>query len=768
MRQIFRIKARFVLLTLAGLAAIFFLEYLGFLSILDNQVYDLSFRIRGSREPGSHIVIVAVDEKTLARLGKWPLRRTHYADLLGRLKGASAVGFDIILAEPSPDDRVLADSIKKQGRVVLPVYVDSQLRRIDPLPGFSPAGVGHIHVEQGVDGLIRTIFHTLIHEGRQVRSLSSVVHELSSGEVIAGGMAGHTGATEGSQKELSQRDLMLINYYGPPGTFQRVSFSDVVEGRVEPAFFNGKIVIVGLTAVGIESELLTPFSDKRNRMAGAEVHASALNNLLDGRPLRKVDPAMRWAGAFLLAILYFLLFLGLSEKTAAAKWVLSFTFVTGAVVLLFWCYNLWLPPALFYLTITFVFGMTYIIRLDQAVDNLDREYGVVLSHLRWRKDERELPVSDKGLLGLFSTGGINARIKTLDKITGQLLIEKTLTDVTLLSDVYGIIVFGHNGSALLANDRARGLFAAIPLRELTMENLLEGLVPFVLEEFSPAKYLGDIRNSRSATPLTVSVAQPTRTFLKMDVAPVCVDEEDYFLFVFTDVTQIKEAEIRKGEMVSVVSHELKQPLSAILGFSELIMYMPGGKEKEYAGIINQEGERMSRFINTFLDISRLESGRQAPVITSVDLPELINDAVGAMTPRAKENEMVISMEIPKAMKHFMVDRDLLKQCIMNLIENAIKYSPPAKGIVVRVLDGEDQVAVEVRDNGYGIRKEDQPSIFEKFFRGSTATARGLQGSGLGLSFVKEAVETLGGSVHFESDEGTGTTFTITLPRSKKE
>jgi two-component system, OmpR family, phosphate regulon sensor histidine kinase PhoR len=263
--------------------------------------------------------------------------------------------------------------------------------------------------------------------------------------------------------------------------------------------------------------------------------------------------------------------------------------------------------------------------------------------------------------------------------------------------------------------------------------------------------------------LTIEVGQAPRAFFKMDIASLQVDGNQYHLVVFTDITDIKETELRKGEMVSVVSHELKQPLTAIMGFSELITLTSEGKQKDYASLINREGQRMSRFINAFLNITRLESGKQEPVKTPTDLPELISGAVDAMTPLASAKQISLFLKVPETVRQVVTDGDLLKQCVMNLVENGIKYSPPGANVTVRIRDTGDCLSIMVQDNGYGIRREDQERLFEKFFRGQPTGPTIMEGSGLGLAFVKEAVQALGGSITVESEEGRGTTFTILLP-----
>jgi hypothetical protein len=136
-----------VCLLLLGLA-----DYAGSLAGFNTYFYDLAFRIRGQRSPDNSIIIAAIDEKTLAELGRWPIPRLHYARLLEELAGAEAVGIDLILAEASEDDALLGEAIRKHGRVVLPVYFETAHQVSVPVQEFAAAAVGHIHLEQEIDG----------------------------------------------------------------------------------------------------------------------------------------------------------------------------------------------------------------------------------------------------------------------------------------------------------------------------------------------------------------------------------------------------------------------------------------------------------------------------------------------------------------------------------------------------------------------------------------------------------------------------------------
>jgi HD-GYP domain-containing protein (c-di-GMP phosphodiesterase class II)/CHASE2 domain-containing sensor protein len=395
---------RYILLTVAGVVLILFAEHLGFFEGIDTYIYDTSFRLRGSRTPSDKIIIIAIDERSLD------------ARLLDRLREAKVVSFDIILSEQSDDDALFAEAIQGHGRVILPVYVGREMRRVYPLGLLSPYRVGHVHLEQGVDNVTREIFHTLHFKDLQLPSFSSVTYETLSGTQLRRSQLPHKTQYPSSQDGVFQTDFAKINYYGIPGTFQQVSLSDAIEGRYPSAFFHGKAVLIGVVAQGIGDKVNTPLSQQRNRMAGVEVHAHILNNLLDNSSIRDVHVWIRSGVCVLFSLLCFLIFMRFSEKVSALVWFLSLLMITAPSFYFFSSLNLWLAPAMFYFSFTYVYLMTYLFKLDTAARRLDEEFSSITALLTKTAEGAAKGVSDKGLISLLSPGGINAEIQRLIRV----------------------------------------------------------------------------------------------------------------------------------------------------------------------------------------------------------------------------------------------------------------------------------------------------------------------------------------------------------------
>jgi signal transduction histidine kinase len=340
-------------------------DYLGLFEGIDLYLHDLSFRIRGPIEADKRIIIAAIDEKTLDALGRWPIRREYYARLIESVKEARVVGIDIIMAERSDDDDILNSALKMHGRVVLPVYIDNRMTVSYPVKTLSSAETGHIHVEQGIDGVIRTVFHALQFQDTLLPSFASVMYKLSDGIMVDGRKRADISGGHTASHTILQRDSMHINYFGPPGAFQQVSMLDVLNGGYPASFFRDKIVLAGVTTPGIEERMLTPFTEHRDRMAGVEVHAHILNNLIAKNDITVVRDPVRWIITVIISIFCFFLFIQFDERKAALLWVLSLLLTAVSVFMLFSVKHVWGGPAIMYGALTFMFVTAHVVRLEE-------------------------------------------------------------------------------------------------------------------------------------------------------------------------------------------------------------------------------------------------------------------------------------------------------------------------------------------------------------------------------------------------------------------
>ena len=742
------------------LALLFFLEYLGILAGMNHYFYDLAFRLRGPEKPYENIIIVAIDEKTLAALGRWPLKRSHYAVALEKMKAAEAIAFDVVLAEPSPDDAALARAMGRQGGVVLPVVIEDDMTLVSPAKTLGPFRTGHVHIERGIDNIVRDVYHTLYFQGRLLPSLSSVLFATAVKKPFDRAPA----PIRSDRQSIVQEDFFRINFYGGPGTFPRISLVDVVSGVYPPAWFRGKVILIGATAMGLVDSGMTPYAEARLGTSGVEIQANIVGNLFLGDAIRVVSPAVRWLVGLVLGLLLYLLFLGTSEGRGAIMLIAAGLSYSLVVFLLFSQKHIWYAPAGTGLAFLTLFAAAYIMKLREAAASLGVTYDAIQPHLRNLEASGRSGLVRKGIGGLLTPGGIQSQAALLGDITNQLIFEKEFSDRILMSDVFGVAVFDPGGRLVIASRDVRALCGANAIALDGRDDFLAGLALFVMEKgLAGIPFTGWLPRS----PVTVSLTKPDKRYLKADISILPVGNRSYALFILTDITKLKEVEILKGQIVSIVSHELKTPMTNIMGFSEILTGELEGQMKHFAGIILEESVRLTKFVNTFLDINRIEEGRQEIRKVPVDLSELLDEATQTLGPIAENKGTKLVVQKAAGLAPVSADRDLTKQCLINLAENAMKYSPPNRDVTLRIEEAADAVSVHIIDQGYGIRSEDLDRIFEKFFRAVPEEMEGVKGSGLGLTFVKEAMEAQGGRIAVSSTFGHGSTFSLVFPKTPR-
>ncbi len=257
----------------------------------------------------------------------------------------------------------------------------------------------------------------------------------------------------------------------------------------------------------------------------------------------------------------------------------------------------------------------------------------------------------------------------------------------------------------------------------------------------------------------------------LSVVPIIENGETvYYVGMSQDITKQKEIDRMKTEFVSVASHQLRTPLTAIRLFVEMLLKDGVGRlnktQKEYLENIEKSTNRMILLVNDLLNVSRLDTGRITVSPEQVQMEDLIEDAIEEVLPLADQRKCSIVFKKPnKKTKKVSIDPSLIRQAIHNLLTNAIKYSPLGKKceVVVTLKKTAKEYIISVSDHGMGIPEDVQSRVFSKFFRADNAVKQETEGTGLGLYIVYTIMKTMGGKVWFNSKEGEGSTFYISFP-----
>jgi len=239
--------------------------------------------------------------------------------------------------------------------------------------------------------------------------------------------------------------------------------------------------------------------------------------------------------------------------------------------------------------------------------------------------------------------------------------------------------------------------------------------------------------------------------------------------VFRDVTREREIDRAKTEFVSLASHQLRTPVSIVNWYAEMLLAGDLGdmpeKQKKYLEEIYAANQRMNELINALLNVSRIEMGTFVVEPVPVNLAELIKEVVKEVEPKVFERKLDLREHYGKNIPTIILDKGLMHIVIDNLLSNAIKYTPSEGRVDIRIEPENNSVLISVKDTGYGIPEKQKSRIFEKLFRADNVKIKDTTGTGLGLYLVKNIVEYAHGKVWFESEEGKGSTFYVSIPIS---
>jgi signal transduction histidine kinase len=370
--------------------------------------------------------------------------------------------------------------------------------------------------------------------------------------------------------------------------------------------------------------------------------------------------------------------------------------------------------------------------------------------------------------------GIEWKAHALEALQRRMMARARFVDRALHSVEDGIVVSDINGCIQFANRRAGEIFNVTEeslIGSDLFQQITRGENTHDTDQITgnvTQEMLLTLLVDRLAIEQEIVIGDAPPRYYTLRLSAVADDEDDAvsgLVASLSEITKHHELQQTKNDVMALVTHELRTPLTAIQGMSELLAEhdMEPTRRREMYLAINGEAKRLARLINNYLDIALLESGARPLRLSSARVGPLVERAILILEPLAKERRMRLTKHFAPNLPAVLIDADLIAQAVTNLVANAIKYSPPGSEVDVKLRADEDAMWIDVEDHGYGIPAGAITRIFEKFHRVPRAADPGVFGTGLGLTFVREAAEKHGGRITVESEVGIGSVFSLRLP-----
>lgn len=333
-----------------------------------------------------------------------------------------------------------------------------------------------------------------------------------------------------------------------------------------------------------------------------------------------------------------------------------------------------------------------------------------------------------------------------------------------------VVITDPNGIILYANPAVEEISGYSPTKVLGKKAGAKELWGGQMDPSFYEKFWNTIKNQKNSFKGTFENKKKdgTKYYAQATVSPVLNREGEvqFFVGIERDITKEKEVEKMKNEFISLASHQLRTPLSAIRWYLEMLVEGDAGKlnneQKEYAINVYESNQRMINLVNALLNVSRIESGRMIIEPKPTNIVNLVKEVIEEVKVKGKKKKQEIILSAHENLPLINLDPGLIRNVYQNLISNAIQYSPEGNAIEIFISKDGEELLSQVTDHGYGIPGSEHDKVFEKFFRASNAMKAEPGGTGLGLYLSKAIVESSGGRIWFESNEN-GTSFWFTIP-----
>lgn len=711
------------------------------------------------------IVIVAIDDASLQSVGRWPWRRAILAQLLRDIEAQkpAAIGVDVLFSEPDrvypQDDQLLADAIRSAGNVVLPV--DWRMAGVDigaelPIANLRGAAseLGHVNVSVDEDGVIRRYFAAQgedtgpwPHFGIAMLCAAGRSHPLCRG--VQAPRPGDAWV---------QQSPEVFNFARGAEPYRLYPAETVLTGRVPSNAFTGKYVLLGATASGLGDYFASPARPSSRHIAGVELIAHALDSQLSGR---HVTPASAATDAVVNVGIILLALAAIAVLGPMAGLAMQLALAVGALLLSFALRN-WagvqLAPAAALMGLVVIYPIWSWRRLSAAASFLQQE----MVTLREALENTGAPQRNAALVDDF----LDRRIKAVETATSTLrqmhgFVRDTLRQIpspTFAIDPQGMVSL-HNQAA----DQYMQTLGIPPQGLIPIRTVLQGLrIKSTGQElwFATPEQLGALPTESEV------IDRQQRPWLLLAEA-FHAPAPDGWLLMLVDMTELHKAMEQRDQALRFISHDFRSPQASIITLLEMYQEFPGQMTEadlhhKIGRLANQSLEMAESFVQ--LASAQSQSLQRRPVQLDILLEEAIDDCWAKATEKKLQVRYTPGrLEATDTEITTLGDRSLLHRCLVNLITNAIKYSPAGGLIEANVTAEHDYWVVHIQDHGYGMNEEQLTRLFQPFQRFHQNSQPHIAGIGLGLTFVQTVVQRHQGFVSVTSTEGEGSCFSVHLP-----
>ena len=766
-----RYGLEWLVISLFVLAITAFLSVFKIFPFIDARLYDIAIQITQEKPASQEIVIVAVDDNSIAEVGVWPWRRSVHADLLTLLQQSKTVAFDISFmgTQPDykPDNEIFASAIHNHGRVILANYFsDAGNLPNNPEPEFMQAahGLGFININIDPDGLVRRV------PLQKTQNDGSMAYHLSLAMLNA---AGEQELVKQTLQKAGHHDV-AIPFAGSPGHFQILSYADVLNQRIPASFFKDKYVIIGVWGSGLGDQFPTPTSSKSLNMAGVEIIANILQASLDQSWIKETD-----LGLDLLLCLLPLLVLCFFLKSSSPRTILLLSILTALIIILvhgiiMYKFGIWHSPLPAILGILLLYPLWSWRTQEIALYQMHREIAELNEKEPLLKTEiKNLPFVNYGR-------SLNERLSEFRGIMEQVrnLRQFIMDGINRMPDA--IAVFDLNHQLQFTTDTTKNYMqkvgAHIPEKN---QALTQFLIPVISDTKQRAEIIAEINKINAPEEQQSSLLEELREN-GIEIKD-CIEQNLLLKYVNTysgngahigyilslnNITPIRQAERKREETLRFLSHDMRAPQSSIQALIELQKNPQSAlPDEQFFQRINDLSGRTLKLVDDFLQLTRAES--MALNLVPVNLTELLEHIINEYWGISQKRNIKISSDFGNELAFTQGDQVLLSRCFVNLIENAFKYSPDNTNIHCSIQHQGTYWQVRIKDQGIGISEKNQATIFNSFFRVSGPDSQ-VNGIGLGLSFVKTVIQRHDGQIQVESEPGHGATFIVNLPQDESE